>query len=182
MEQLEEDDGGDRLREDVRGEEDHAEQAPPSHPPVEEQRDPERERQLEDERQRNEDPVVLHRLAERGIAERLAVVVEADEVAQRTKAVPVVGAVTDRLDDRHDQEDHVQRDGGGEEHPDLEPPAPETNDGRSRRGATGRRAVETRHYFRLAADWISATTCAGVALPANCLAIAPFSACPISAE
>ena len=182
MEQLEEDDGRDRLGEDVRGEEDHAEQASPSHPPVEEQRDAERERQLEDERQHDEDPVVLHRLAERGIAERLAVVVETDVVAQRTEAVPVVGAVPDGLDDRHDQEDHVERDGGREEDPDLEPPAPVTNDGRPRLGATGRRAVETRHYFFLAAASICATTCAGVALPANCLAIAPFSACPIAAE
>ena len=53
--------------------------------PVEEQRGAERERQLEDEREHDEDAVVLHRLAERRVAEGLAVVVEPDVVGQRTR-------------------------------------------------------------------------------------------------
>ena len=160
-----------------------AEQASPSHPPVEQQRDAERERQLEDEREHDEDPVVLHRLAERGIAERLAVVVETDVVGQRAEAVPVVDAVVDGLDDRDDQEDDVERDRRREEEPDLEPLAPVTNDGRPRLGAAGRRAVESSSLLLLGGRLRSAaTTCAGVALPANCFAIAPSSACPIAAE
>ena len=61
---------------------------PAAQRPVEQQRDAERERKLDRERERDEDRVVPHRLPERGVAERLAVVVETDEVGQRAEPVP----------------------------------------------------------------------------------------------
>ena len=83
LEDLQEENGGDRLREDVRREEDQPEDAAPAERPVEQQRDAERERELQADRERDEDRVVPHRLPEGGVAERLAVVVEPDEVGQR---------------------------------------------------------------------------------------------------
>src|SRR4029079_17600871 len=56
LEDLEEDDRRDRLREDVRDEENQAEEAPASHRPVDQQGDAERQRQLQAERQRDQDP------------------------------------------------------------------------------------------------------------------------------
>ena len=86
LEDLEEDDGRDRLGEDVRREEDQPQEAPAAQRAVEEQRDAERERELQEDRERDEDHVVPHRLAEDRVAEGLAVVVEPDEVGQRARA------------------------------------------------------------------------------------------------
>ena len=125
---------------------------------------------------------MLHRLAEGRVAEGLAVVAEPDVVGQVPEAVPGVRAVADRLDDRDDQKERVEGECRREEEPDREPLSPETKNGRPRFDAAGRGSVEACHYFFLAAFAISATTCAGVALPANCFAIAPLSAWPMAAE
>ena len=123
LEDLEEDDGGDRLREHVRREEDQPQEAAAAQRPVEQQRDAERERQLQQDRERDEDRVVLHRLPEGRVAECLAVVVEPDEVGQRAEPVPGVDAVVDRLDDRDDRGRRRRGEGGREEERDLEPPS-----------------------------------------------------------
>ncbi len=191
LQDLEEDDRRDRLREHVRREEDEAQDAAAAQRPVEQQRDPERERELEAERERDEDRVVLHRLAEGGVAERLAVVVEPDEVGQRPEPVPGVEAVVNGLDDRDDDEDDVERDRRPDVQADLEPLPAQTADGRPRSRAAGRQRFRTGGYVSSPYCWLlllcrrrdlAPTTCCGVALPANWSAIASSSACPIAVE
>ena len=130
-----------------------------------------------------------HRLAEGGIAERLAVVAEPDVIGERLEPVPVVEAVVNGLGDRNDDEDGVERDRRPDVQADLQPLACDAAGGGPRERAAQplpclsswlRRRLR-RHFF-FAADAIRATTCAGVALPANWSAVAASSAWPIERE
>ena len=173
LEDLKEHDRGDRLREHVRREEDQAEESAAAQRPVEEERHAEGERQLEAQRQRDKDPVVVNRLAEPRVAERLAVVVQADEVGERPEAVPEVEAVTNRLDDRDDDEEGVERRRRREYRPIWSHLRP-------RRRTAGREIRGRPSSCRSAPDVLRTpfltsscrrrdllTTCGGVALPAN---------------
>ena len=62
-----------------------------------------------------------HRLAEGGIAERLAVVAEPDVVGERLEPVPVVEAVVNGLRDRDDDEDRVEDDRRRDVQAELQP-------------------------------------------------------------
>ena len=115
--------------------------APAAQRAVEEQREAEGEGQLQPEREGDEDGVVPHRLAEGGIAERLAVVAEPDVVGERLEPVPVVEAVVNGLCDRDDDEDRVQDDRRRDVQADLQPLACDAACGRPRERAAGRRRV-----------------------------------------
>ena len=108
-------DAGDDLGEDVRREEDQPEDRPAAEAPVEHQREAERERDLDDERQRDEERVVGDRAVEHRVGQGALVVGEPDEVGQRLQPVPLEPAVVDRLDDRDDDEDGVDEQRGQHE-------------------------------------------------------------------
>ena len=108
--------------------------------------DPERKRQLEQHRQRDQDPVVGHRLPEPGVAERLGIVVQPDEVGQRAEPVPGVEAVVNSLDDGDDDEEDVEGDRGPDIGRDPEPLPPRRADGRPLSRTTGRQRFRTSRH------------------------------------
>ena len=114
----------DDLGEHVRREDDQPERGAPGEAAVEQQRQAERDRQLDEDRERGDRQVVLDRAAEDRVLEGALVVVEADEAVERLEAVPVEEAVVGRHQHRDDDEDRVDDQRGGEEGAELEASAP----------------------------------------------------------
>ena len=137
------DDTRDDLRDDVRGEEDEPQDRAAPEPAAEHQGQPECERDLDEERQDDDEDVVLDRSLEHRLRQRPLVVGETDEVGQRCQAVPLEEAVVDRLDDREEDEDGVQDQGGQQEQGDHRAPAGAAPAARGRLGARHRRHVDT---------------------------------------
>ena len=122
----------DHLGEHERREEEHPEQRPAPHPLVEQHRDAERERQLQDQRQHEDDPVVPRAPAEHGSANARGSSARPTKSSSGSEAVPVEAAVVERLDDRHEHEQHVERERRAQEQQ-TRSPAP-----RRRAGGAGR--------------------------------------------
>jgi hypothetical protein len=149
LEDLQEEDTGDRFGEDVRREEDQPKDTAAAKRPVQQQRDAECEWELEADREHREDRVVLHRLPEERIAEGFAVVVQADEVGQVPETGPGIEAVVNGLDDRDEQEEDVERGCRPDEEGDLDPLAARACDDRPCMCAAGRRGGDARHLLLL---------------------------------
>ena len=159
-----EDDAGHGLRQDVRQEEQQAEDRPTAEAPIEQHRERKAERDLDEQREHDDQQVVADRGHEGLVAERGDVVLEADEVGQRREAVPLVEAVLHRLQDRQDDEDGVQDQGRQHEQPDREPPGRESR-------APARGAAQCRHR----SSSVSAEESSGPAKPARCSSLAQGS-------
>ncbi len=69
----------------------------------------------------DDEEVVEHRVGEDGVAQRVRVVLEPDEVVERSQAVPVERRVAHGLDDRRHDEDDEQCHRRRDEEEDLEP-------------------------------------------------------------
>ena len=125
----------DDLGHDVGHEDQHADDRAAAHLLVEQQRQPDGGRALEDQGRHHDEAVVHQRLVERAVAED-------DERSSRSptnsvgraEALPLVEAVVRRHQHREDDERDEQQDGGAREDPDLQSLAPV----RSRCAAAGR--------------------------------------------
>ena len=88
---------------------------------ADQQREPERQRQLDGERERQDDEVVLQRPPEDLVVEDAVEVVEPDVVLERAQALPAIEPVVPGLEERKEDEERVdhrrrqqeQRDGRG---------------------------------------------------------------------
>ena len=102
-------------------EEQQSEDRAPGKAPIEQDSEPERERDLEEEGQDDDQHVVAHRLPEHVARQGHLVVLEPDEVFERPEAVPLVQAEMGGLDDRDDDEDEIERQRGQQEEADRQP-------------------------------------------------------------
>ena len=167
---------------------------------VQQQREGERQRPLDDEGQHDDEAVVLERLLEGGVGEDHLVVIQADPVGGRAVALPAVEAVVGGEHDREDHEPHEHDDRGAGQERDFQPQAPSAAAlARTRRRGRGVRRVPdsegrpgwprpTAAVPRVsliapgqpfaAASLVALTMPAGVPLPANRFTTAAFIALP----
>ena len=115
------DHGGGRLRQHVGGEHHEPQEPPPADAPVEQQRDPDAQRQLQRDREHGEDQVVLDGALEDRVRQRLPVVLQPDPL-QRPEAVPGVQAVVRGDGDRRQHEADEQHERRAEQQRQLQPP------------------------------------------------------------
>jgi hypothetical protein len=132
-----------RLGQHERREHGQPQERPAAHPAVQQQRQPDADGQLDDQRQHGDDHVVQQGLVEDRAGQHAGVVLHSDEVVQRPEAAPVVQAVPDGEDHRDDHEPEEQDDRRDEQHGQLDPlahhaPGP-------RRAGTG--ALGARHQW-----------------------------------
>ena len=111
----------------------------PAHPAVEQQGQPDADRELDDDGQYRDDDVVQQGLVEHGTCHDTLVVLQADEVAQRPVAVPVVQAAPDGEDHRDEHEPDEQDQGRTEQDGQLDPLTPRAALLRRGTGGGGRR-------------------------------------------
>ena len=99
---------GDDLGDDVRGEEEQPQDGPAGEVAVEQQRQSQREGDLDGQREDDDERVVRDRAEEDRVGQGALVVGQADEVGQRRQAVPLEEAVERGLGDGQQDEDHVE--------------------------------------------------------------------------
>ena len=115
LEEQQPDHGGDGFGENVGDEDEEPQEGAAVDAAVEQQRDGEAQRQLDDDRQGGDEEVVEDAAREHRVREDADVVVEADEVVDGCKAVPLEEAVVGGRDQRHEDEQHKQRERGTDE-------------------------------------------------------------------
>jgi hypothetical protein len=108
-------DGSDGLGEYVRSEDDEPQEATASHPAIEQQRQADTERKLDEKREQGDGDVVHDRVVEDGVLDRTAVVCETHRVAERSETTPLEEAVVDRNSDRDEYEANEENERGPEE-------------------------------------------------------------------
>ncbi len=113
----------DDLGDHVRDEDQDADEGPAADLLVQQQREADRQRPLNDEGQHDDQAVMLERLLEGGVGENDLVVAQSDPVGGRAVALPLVEAVVRGERDREDHEPHEHDDRGAGEERDFKPQA-----------------------------------------------------------
>jgi hypothetical protein len=111
---------GDHLGEHVRCENDHPQRGLAPQLAIDQQSQAEAERQLNYQREQDEQPIVPDCAEKHRIRQRPLVVVQANEIVQLFQAVPFKTAVKQRHYHRNDDESEIEQDCRDEEQADLQ--------------------------------------------------------------